>query len=286
MITITSLHTYPVKGLRGIDLRSATVRARGFAYDREWMIVDDNNKFVTQRNASVMATIEPEITSTHLVLRHESASPLHVELKHRTADAETVTVWRDQCEAVDQGSDAAAWLTKIMNGDNAGPVRLMRFAPRGLRPVEQDYLDGVSAEVGFADGYPFLVTNEATLDALNSRLDDVVPMNRFRPNIVIRGLPALDEHKLKALSVLKRDVTMLLPKPCQRCKVTTIDQQTGEVAETREPLRTLVRSHSLPDLVGGYFGQNGVPVQGLDTEIHIGDEIEVTYSQGIASCNR
>ncbi len=277
MITITSLHTYPVKGLRGIDSDSATIMARGFEYDREWMIVDRNNRFVTQRNANLMATIATAITSTHLVLTHESVSPLHVSLDQAQTNPETVTVWRDDCDALDQGEEAATWLANILGPNDIGPVRLMRFAPDAVRPVEPDYLNNVSAEVGFADGYPYLVANEATLDTLNTRLDEPVPMNRFRPNIVVRGLPALDEHNLIALSIPDREVTFLMPKPCQRCKVTTIDQQSGEVAESREPLKTLVRKHSLPDFIGGYFGQNGVATHGIDTRIFVGDSVEATY---------
>jgi uncharacterized protein YcbX len=277
MITITSLHTYPVKGLRGIDSVSATILPRGFEFDREWLVVDSSNRFITQRNANLMATIETAITATHLVLSHASVAPLNISLERTQANPESVTIWRDKCEAVDQGEEAAQWLADVLGPNDLGPVRLMRFAPSAVRAVEPDFLGDVAAEVGFADGYPYLVTNEATLDALNARLDAPVPMNRFRPNIVIRGLPALDEHKLTALSVPDREVTLLLPKPCQRCKVTTIDQQSGAVAESREPLKTLLREHSLPNFVGGYFGQNAVATRGLGTRIAVGDPVEVAY---------
>ncbi len=152
MIEITSLHTYPVKGLRGIDMTSATVMPRGFEYDREWMIVDSNNRFMTQRNANLMATIETSLTSTHLVLEHESAAPLHVELKARSAEAKMVTVWKDQCKAVDEGNEAGDWLSSVLSANSVGPVRLVRFAPNGDRPVDPAYLGDVSAQVGFADG--------------------------------------------------------------------------------------------------------------------------------------
>ncbi len=277
MITITSLHTYPVKGLRGIDSLSATVMPRGFEYDREWMIIDSNNRFVTQRNASRMATIATAVTSTHLVLEHEAADSLRVSLNPASADPEMVTVWKDSCEAVDEGQEASDWLSAVLAKDSVGPVRLVRFAPNGSRPVEPKYLEDVSAQVGFADGYPYLVTSEATLDKLNERLEEPVPMNRFRPNIVVRGLPALDEHKLELLSVPDRDVSLLMPKPCQRCKVTTIDQSSGHVAESREPLRTLIKQHSLSGLVGGYFGQNGVATRGFGQSISVGDTVTVTY---------
>lgn len=276
MISITQIHTYPVKGLRGINAQSARVLARGFELDREWMIVDEDNRFVTQRDISALATIETELTRTHLILKHPEESTLQIMLEHIDAVPQTVTVWKDSCQAVDQGSDASVWLTRVLKGH--GQLRLMRFAPDAVRAVEQKYLDGIDAEVGFADGYPYLVTNEASLEKLNTELDEVVPMNRFRPNIVLRGLPPYDEHKITQLTVRGKDVTMLLPKPCQRCKVTTINQRTGEVAASREPLRTLIRTNSLPGFVGGYFGQNGVAISGLGTELVVGDTVDVTYA--------
>ncbi|MFK8032322.1 MAG: MOSC domain-containing protein [Gammaproteobacteria bacterium] len=278
MITITSLHRYPVKGLRGIDVNSARVMSRGFEYDREWMLVDADNKFVTQRTANLMATISTQLTNTHLVLAHPTMPTLYIPLDHVDAEPENVVVWKDICTAVDQGSDSAEWLTKVLEPNNTGSVRLMRFALDGHRPVEPDFLADVSAETGFADGYPYLVANEASLEALNNKLDEPVPMNRFRPNIVVNGLPALIEHKLSVLDVPDRNVSMLLPKPCQRCKVTTINQDTGDVAESREPLRTLVKSNPFEDLVGGYFGQNGVAVEGLGNSLEVGDTAEVTYA--------
>ncbi|MEM7081410.1 MAG: MOSC N-terminal beta barrel domain-containing protein [Pseudomonadota bacterium] len=278
MITIASLHCYPVKGLRSIDLTRATVLDRGFAYDREWMIVDENHSFITQRQANIMATITTRLTDTHLVLEHESAQPLAIELDHTSGDTYAVKVWKDTCEGVDQGNEAADWLSALLATNGFDRVRLVRFAPSGERPVEPDYLDGDEAHVGFADGYPFLVANTATLAHLNSLLDDAVPMNRFRPNIVLHGLPALDEHRLVSLDVKARGVHMRLPKPCQRCKVTTIDQQTGVVADSREPLKTLVRSLSLDGLIGGFFGQNGIATSGMGTALELGDEVTVTYT--------
>ncbi len=278
MLTITSLHRYPVKGLRGIDVTSAKVLARGFEFDREWMVVDANNKFITQRTASTMATIVTTISDTHLTLEYTSMEPLHIPLKPVEGVAEEVVVWKDTCTAIDQGKQSSEWLTQVLQADEAGPVRLMRFAPDGSRPVEPNYLAGVSAQVGFADGYPYLVANESTLDTLNEKLEEPVPMNRFRPNIVLAGLPSLDEHKLAAMRVRDRAIHFLLPKPCQRCKVTTIDQLTGAVNKSREPLMTLVRGNTLDGLIGGYFGQNGVATEGLGETLNVGEVVDVTYA--------
>lgn len=278
MINITSLYRYPVKGLRGIAMSEARVMARGFEYDREWMVVDAHNKFVTQRTAPVMATIGTQITHTHLVLTHDSRPPLEISLDGHNGAPEDVVVWRDTCAGVDQGEDAAAWLSDLLATHQSGPVRLMRFARHAKRAVEADYLNGEEAQVGFADGYPFLLANEATLDALNKTLDEPVPMNRFRANIVVEGLPALDEHRLASISAPDRDVTLALPKPCQRCKVTTVDQHTGQVAESREPLKTLVRTNPFDHLVGGYFGQNGIPLKGIGQTLTVGDALTANYA--------
>ncbi len=278
MITITSLHRYPVKGLRGIDVTTAKVMARGFEYDREWMVVDANNKFVTQRTASTMATIETSVSDTHLTLKHASVEPLHIPLEPIDGTAEDVVVWKDTCTAVNQGNNCSEWLSKVLQADKTGPVRLMRFAPDGSRQVEPNHLNGETAEVGFADGYPYLLANKSSLEALNEKLAEPVPMNRFRPNIVVNGLPSLDEHKLVAMNVKEQGVSFLLPKPCQRCKVTTVNQLTGEVAKSREPLITLVRGNTLAGLVGGYFGQNGVATEGLGESLSVGDVLDVSYA--------
>ncbi len=205
-------------------------------------------------------------------------APLRIPLDTIDGAAENVVVWKDTCTAVDQGNNCSEWLSKVLEADKVGPVRLMRFAADGNRPVEPNHLNGVSAEVGFADGYPFLVANESTLETLNEKLNEPVPMNRFRPNIVVNGLPTLDEHKLVAMKVTERGVSFLLPKPCQRCKVTTINQLTGAVDESREPLMTLVRGNTLTGLVGGYFGQNGVATEGLGESLNVGDVLDVSYA--------
>ena len=277
MIRITSLHIYPVKSLRGIDLQESILEVRGLEYDRTWMVSDATGKFITQRHYAAMATIRTEITEEHLILHHPKHASLEIPLAAQNLTTDDVIIWDDQVRAIDEGEEASRWLTAILGVIDGKGVRMFRFAPEHIRPVKQKHLKGEDAHTAFADGFPFLVTSEASLDALNQQLEQKgaspVGMDRFRPNIVIEGVDPFQEDQIQSLTNSR--YALGLRKPCQRCHVTTIDQQTGQKIEPKEPLRTLVQMNTQPELEGGHFGQNAVLLSGEGETIRVGDKLRI-----------
>ena len=258
MYTIHSLHIYPVKSLAGFEVESVTVHTRGLGLDRRWMIVNEAGLHQTQRQIPQMATIKTAIEDHQLILNAPKMQPLHIPINlDRQADTR-VQIWSDLCMGVNEGDKAAKWLQKALKSTT--PLRLICFPNTEIRPVDPNYLKQEKAHTGFSDGFPFLVTNTATLDflnrALNKRNLPSVPMNRFRPNIVLAGKHAHEENQWKELTTEDLSVGFGVRKPCQRCLVTTVNQQTGKIEIPHEPLKTLVEINPFDHLKGGFFGQN------------------------------
>jgi uncharacterized protein len=277
---IAQLNVYPVKSLAGIRLERATLGTRGLAFDRNWMVVDQVGRFVTQRQLPGMARVTVRLDSDWLVLEHPEAEPLAIELARRDQPRLTAYVWDDTCQALDEGEEAAAWLTRVLGDLRGSSLRLVRFDDQHLRPVEPRYLQGEEAHTAFADGYPFLIASQASLDALNQRLEDKglvsLPMNRFRPNIVVEGSQAFAEDGWHELAARNGAYRFGLRKPCQRCKITTIDQASGCIDVPGEPLRTLVEMKTQPLRPGAYFGQNATLLRGEECVLTIGDELDAS----------
>jgi uncharacterized protein len=187
------------------------------------------------------------------------------------------TVWKDTFEAIDEGDEAARWFSQAVGV----PLRLVRFAPDITRLVSQKWTQGVEMPTQFADGFPLLVTSEASLADLNTRLAQKgappVPMSRFRPNIVVDGEGAFDEDFIETMSINGDGVVLRFAKPCARCPITTIDQQTGlrDEAWPTEPLDTMAAFRADPRVNGGLtFGQNAIVVAGAGTRVAVGDEVQ------------
>ena len=251
--TIAALFIYPVKGCRGIALPSARVTERGLEHDREWMIVDVAGRFVSQRTEPRLASITTAITATSLVLAAPSAEALQLALD-QPGIAGPVTVWRDTVPGIDQGPAAAAWLSARLDGT----YRLVRFDPATRRRCNPEYAGASGAHTAFADAYPLLVLSEASLGDLNVRLTTPLPIDRFRPNLVLSGVDAYDEDYID--QIVSGDVTLKMVKPCTRCQVTTIDQKTLERGV--EPLRTLAAYRHNALLDGVAFGMNAIVTAG------------------------
>jgi uncharacterized protein len=272
-VTITALNLYPVKSCAGIPLHSATLDARGFAHDREWMIVQDDDDergmFLTQRELPELALVQPALSADTLTLRAPNLPDLAVSLAPRD-DARTlpVVIWRDTCVGVDEGDAAAAWLSDYLDL----PVRLVRMQPGFVRPVDLTYAK-TPAQTGFADGYPILVISEASLADLNVRLGErgkaTVPMARFRPNIVVSGCEAYAEDEWTRIEI--GGVPLDCVKTCARCPITTVDPATGTIPDVQEPLATLATYRKISR--GVIFGQNVIH-RGLGT-ISVGDEVRL-----------
>lgn len=274
---ITQLNVYPVKSLRGIALERAELGARGLAHDRRWMVVDDAGCFVTQRQLAAMARISVRLGDEALVLEHPEAAPLHVPLARRARPRLEVEIFKDRCSALDEGEQASGWLTEVLGGFRGGRLRLVRFDEERRREVEPDHLRGASAHTAFADGYPLLVANEASLEALNDALRgkglEPVSMKRFRPNVVVDAADAFAEDGWDSLEAEGGRYRLGLRKPCKRCQITTVDQRTGEIPRPGEPLKTLVEMKTQPALKGGYFGQNAIPLAGEGEVLAVGDRL-------------
>ena len=264
---VTEIKIYPVKGLRGHAVAEAVVEPWGLAGDRRFMVVDEAGRFRTQRELPAMAVVDAAVAPGGLVLTAEGAAPLAVAIPGPGAEACDVTVWRDRVAARDAGPDAAAWLSRVLGV----PCRLVHLAdPANGRPVDPDYGDAAD-RVSFADGFPLLVTNTASLDDLNGRLAAPVAMDRFRTNVVVSGAEPWAEDGWQDLRI--GGIAFAGTKDCARCAVTTVDQDTGRKSPENEPIRTLARFRRK---AGGriIFGQNLIP-RGLG-RIAVGDAVEVS----------
>lgn len=268
MYTITALNIYPVKSCRGISMSRAMLTDTGFAFDREWLIVLDDGRFVTQREEPRLALIEPRIFNERLQLHAPGMDALAVDAK--TENAIEVTCWADRCAAFDAGRDAAEWLASFLGKR----YRLVRFDTRRKRPSSRTWTGDVEALNKFSDGYPWLVISQASLDDLNARLVRPLPMNRFRPNIVLDGLPAYGEDR--AHEFMKDGIRLRAVKPCTRCIITTTDQSSA-TRESDEPLRTLRSYRFSRELRGVLFGQNLILIEGVGRELRVGDALDVAW---------
>jgi hypothetical protein len=230
MIEIASLHIYPLKGGRGISRPEIRLDQRGPEHDRRWMVVDPDGNLVTQREIADLCRVTALPTATGLRLEAPLVGALEVPDPPETDSHLTVRVWNDRVEAHDAGADAARWCTGFLGA----PVRLVHLASRATRRTDPDY-DPIGSPVGFADGYPILLAGEASLAGLNARLEVPLPMNRFRPNIVVRGSEPFAEDGWRRFWV--NGIPFDNVKPCARCVVTTTDQESAERGV--EPLKTL-----------------------------------------------
>jgi len=268
---IRSLHVYPVKSCRGIDLAAAPLAARGLAWDRQWMVVNGEGRFLTQRTHPQLATVAVAITHDQLLLEAGGRAPLAVSLAAGAASTavRTVTVWKDAVLAEDCGDAAAAWFTRLLGT----AARLVRATEATDRQPEPRWRGTIAAPVNFADGFPLLVCNAASLDDLAARLRQPaeLPMNRFRPNVVVEGLPAWREDSVFELA--NDDVTLRLAKPCTRCVITTRDQHSG--AAGSDPLPVLRELRYDRELKGVTFGWNAVFEHGVGATLRVGQELRL-----------
>lgn len=266
MITLAALHVYPVKSCRGIELASAKLTVGGLAHDREWMIVDDTGRFLTQRVVPRMALIDTALTDCALILRAPDAGAVSIALDHRGDSIETV-IWRDRCRGIDQGEDAAAWVSQFL-GRHA---RLVRFHSAQVRHSDREWTGDAVAQTRYADGFALLAISRASLEDLNGRLPEPVPMDRFRPNLVLDGLPPYGEDELQEFGA--GEVRLRAVKPCTRCVITTTDQAVG-AATGPEPLRTLKTYRWNEQLRGATFGQNVIVLSGTGADLRRGQQLQ------------
>lgn len=258
---VSALAVYPIKSCTGIDVTSWPVDERGLRHDRSFMVVDRDGTFLTQREYPALALVHPEIVDANLVVHAPGLPPVTVDLTATGAATTEVTVWEFSGAAVDAGDEAAALFS-----DHLGTgVRLVAMPADLPREADPDYA-GPGHPVGFADGFPLLLTNEASLADLNARMPRALPMRRFRPNIVVTGAPAYAEDDWTTIRAGAIDLDVV--KACARCTITTVDPATG-TRDGGEPLRTLGTYRRGER--GVLFGQNAVPL--TTGVISVGDPV-------------
>ncbi len=243
-LKLSALYRYPVKSLRGETFDAIAVTPRGLAHDREWMLVDANGKFLTQRQQPRMSLIDTYVADRG-GLRLRAPGMPELALDGDSVARIEVTVWNDRVTAATVDAAADAWFSEFLGVR----CRLVHFPSDSRRAVDPGYASA-DDEVGFADGFPFLLISQASLDELNTRLGEPVPMRRFRPNLVIDGCDPFAEDGWRRIRI--GDVGFRVVKPCSRCIIPTIDPATGE--RHAEPLRTLMSYRKRDNKV--YFGQN------------------------------
>ncbi len=247
MLKISGLFVYPIKSLGGIALSKAQVTVCGLNHDRRWMLVDGNNRFLSQREVPKMALLYVEITANGLVVMHRQQPEEFVNIPFLFDAKETVvcTVWDDECEAEFVDTEIDSWFTRVLGLK----CRLVYMPATTRRLVDQRYAlpEHITS---FTDAFPFLMIGQASLDELNGRLKEPVLMDRFRPNIVFTGGEAFQEDQMQQFTINKLNFYGV--KPCARCPVVTVDQASGIAG--KEPLKTLAGYRKKNNKV--YFGQN------------------------------
>ncbi|MGP1382303.1 MAG: MOSC domain-containing protein [Thainema sp.] len=275
-ITLSGLYIYPIKSAAGISLSTGQVETRGLQYDRRWMLVDQAGQFMTQRQHPRMALIQVAIAAEEgrLAIAAPQMPPLSVPLQPNRKGQLSVQVWRDICGAIPLNDEINEWFSRFLNVR----CQLVYMPDSSRRLVNHPLLS--NQLVSFADGYPFLLISQASLDNLNQQLAHPVPMDRFRPNFVVDGVQAHEEDTWSQIQI--GPVSFQVVKPCSRCIMTTVEQSTA--VRSSEPLRTLAKYRLWDGQI--WFGQNLIQNE-LGT-VQVGETVEVlaTRSQSSDSATR
>lgn len=271
---IDALWLYPIKGCRGFQVPEATLVPTGLEVggigDREWVVVDDHNEFVSQRELPIMALVETRLTADSLRLKAPGMLQLDVPFESE-GDVLKVRVWNDEVDAVTQGEIADAWFSQFLGL----PCRLMRFDPEARRISNHKYTGAATAPYKFADAFALLICSTASLIDLNARLGanghEAITLERFRPNIVLSGIEAFDEDYIDQVAI--GDAVLRVVKPCTRCTVPNVDPATGEAGF--EPGATLAAFRNDTRAGGITFGVNAIVESGTGVRLAAGDAAEV-----------
>ena len=275
MLQLSDIYIYPVKSLGGIRLDTSEVTDRGLKYDRRWMLIDENNRFISQREYPKLAVFSTELFTSFLRITDTRVmSGVLVALRPQPAhviNLVNVTIWDDEVVAWEISKIANNFFTKALGI----PVRLVYMPDESHRKTEADYSLKGDEITSFSDGYPILVIGQSSLDDLNNKLAEPIAINRFRPNFVFTGGQAFEEEEWHEFKV--ENLRFFGVKPCARCVMTTIDPLTGE-KKGKEPLLTLNKYRKAGNKI--LFGQNVLISQ--TGSVSVGDDIEVISRQKLA----
>jgi len=276
MSTLSQLLLYPIKSCAGVSVQEATLLETGLAahgvHDREWMLVTESGQFLTQREFPRMALIRPRPDGGNLRVSSPGMGDLLLPLAWHDEPVRHVQIWDDAVRAADCGDVAAGWFTEAL--DSRERLRLVRFRQDVVRPTSVKWTGGLPSQTRFADGYPLLLIGQSSLDDLNLRLRAAgraaLPMDRFRPNLVVAGLEAYEEDYTAFLSTGAAEIRPV--KPCARCPIPSIDQATGVPGP--DPLDILQTYRVNPKLDGGIcFGMNCIVSAGAGGVLRVGQEL-------------
>ena len=272
---VARLFVYPVKSCAGVELSEALLAETGLDLDRAWMVVDGEGQFLTQREWPRMALVRPQIRLSEVVLRAPGMLALHLGIDEVERPLH-VRVWSDEVDAWDMGDIAGQWFSDFLGRPG---LRLARFDPEVRRLSNLKWTGGIEAVNQFVDGYPFLVTSEASLAELNRRLQAAghapVGIERLRPNLVLAGIEPHDEDRLAQLRIATADGPVVLKpvKPCARCPIPNIDPQTAQ--SSPEVLATLSQYRADARVDGALtFGMNAIILDGVERTLRVGDVVE------------
>lgn len=258
---LTEIIIYPVKSMKGISLSSGNASIKGFQYDRQWMLVDDDGHFITQRSFPALATLEVLQDKQGWLISHNQ-NQIQIPFELSTTEKKEVDIWDSHLLVSLAPKHYGEWFSDHLNC----PCHLVFMDEKVYRPVASKYQIN-NAQVSFADALPYLLIGKASLDDLNSRLTVRIPMNRFRPNLVFSGGDPFYEDTFNRVKI--GEAIFKAVKPCARCIVTTTDQRSGK--RGKEPLLTLSKYRKKDNKV--LFGQNLVCLkEGL---VRIGDELSL-----------
>ncbi|HKO77523.1 MAG TPA: MOSC N-terminal beta barrel domain-containing protein [Flavobacterium sp.] len=268
MLELSEIWVYPVKSLGGISLQESQVTDRGLELDRRWLLVDGSGRFLSQREYPELALFSPDIVEGFLRITYRvNLESVDIELHPVFSDANSkieVTVWDDAIDAFEVSSAISKWFTRLLGFS----VRLVYMPEESERKLDPDYAITGDEINSFSDAYPFLIIGQASLDDLNGRMEVRVPMNRFRPNFVFTNGDAFEEDAWREFKI--GNVSFVGVKPCDRCVMTTVDQEKG-VISGKDPLKTLAKYRNFGNKV--LFGQNLIGL-GLGT-VKVGDSVRV-----------
>lgn len=261
MPRLNAIFIYPIKSVSGIQVNAWDVTETGLKYDRQWMLINDKQQFLSQRHAPKMALIKTQINNQQLIVSAPEQEDLILFLEPAQSSSTVLaTVWHDQCSAQLISAEADQWFSDYLQM----PCRLVYQAKNSIRSVDKNYALA-SDQTSFSDGFPFLITSEASLALLNQQMNLNLSMQRFRPNLVISGCASYAEDTWRKISI--GHINFRLPKPCARCSIPQINPETA--ISDKEPLRTLSRTRKWHNQV--YFGQNALhDQQGI---LHVNDTL-------------
>ncbi len=260
--TLSGIFIYPVKSLAGIQVTCWPVVETGLKHDRQWMLIDNQRNFLSQRTLPRMALIHTAVSERQLTLSAPGMDRLCLELEPANGDTIHSTIWHDQVDAMAVSTEADQWFSRFLHIE----CRLVFLPKTSVRAVNPDYARA-DDQCALSDGFPFLLLSESSMAALNHAMQIELTVNRFRPNLVVSGCDSFAEDFWREINI--GSIGFRLPKPCARCSVPTIDPLTGETG--KEPLTTLNRLRKWQNKV--YFGQNALHNNG--GVLSVGDTVEI-----------